>query len=175
MPNVKNAKIAKPRVASAAPVLPATASIVLNLTAFYPIHTAGQYCVLGDAANAIPPLTIISNAGGGVTYPAGGLGTNGIVIKRKNIILTISLNVLTGGQGPYAIAGLTFVPNTGAPADQNFSISVCKPTQATFVALGTVPKATWKLFVSVLDSSSGAPVLGLIDPDLENEIPVLAE
>lgn len=171
MPSIKTVTAKK---TSAPAALQPMSSIVLNLTSFSPI-ASGVFCKLGNSVipNIIAPLTIITNGGNSIDYQSG--NPHGIAIKKLNAPLSFGINPLTGGQGPYVFAGLSLVPLTGKATDKNFSGAVWTASQLKFIALGADNGANWKLYLSVLDYSSGSPVLGIIDPDVENDVTALGK
>jgi hypothetical protein len=73
--------------------------------------------------------------------------------------------------GQYAFAGATLVPPTGALADHNFSEVKLTPGALEMKVRFGNKKGRWKLLVSIVDTTQSPPVLGIIDPEIENDVP----
>lgn len=162
-PPKKQSKPAAARAALAAN----SATVILNLTAFQPA-TSGL-CTLGDSGN-LPPLSIVPG-GSGIDYIGGVPGVDGIVVKKKNVSITFGIYSTTGDL--YSFAGLAIVGlptggvgNPDPVGSANFSLQTWTQSQLTMKAHGANKGASWELYVLIINSKG---VLGLIDPDIEND------
>ncbi len=159
-------------------------TVNLNLWSFAPI-TTGQFCKLGMASESNPIAQMAIPLGGDpnqslylynqnqTAAPAGGLS----VKKKAFISMMISTQFYQPGtdspyQGPFSFAGLTLVPKTpGAITDKNFSRAGWSPTRMQFHVRKGKKGGRWDLYISIIDLSTGE--LGLIDPEVENDVPTI--
>ncbi|MBI5771422.1 MAG: hypothetical protein HZA93_26850 [Verrucomicrobia bacterium] len=151
------------------PGVPGTARISLNVSSFQPI-TSGQFCGLGvvdpmNPQNNVPPLTI-NSTGGSIRFKDNDPTANGIVVET-GVFLQFTINSQTDNN--YDFAGLCFVPLGNVDTDLNFTGARWTAARLFVHAKKITDGARWKLFVAIMDYSGGAPVLGLIDPDIEND------
>lgn len=143
--------------------------VTMNLTTFVAIDT-GKFCALGQNDVCNPILITPSGARKGIKHLAGGTGTDGILLSKST---PIEFDIANYVDNPVitsiSIVGCFIVPKADGQVELNFDKIWWSPKRLGFQAKHAELSKSWKLFVAIVATIAGVPVLGIIDPDIEND------